>query len=185
IGRATSTLCCAGGRGHHPRPGGMQARKCHVTEPTTIGRPVPWWVRAYLLLGAFQGVGIGLTGFFDPGGIQIPFQMSPLNARFVGALYLASGIGVLAAAFSRRREETRLFVVAFGLATLLILLVTALHWTAFMGDGLPHRVSWIASYVGDPLLALAVVVAARFAPPQHSARRRFVALLLVECALLS
>ena len=36
-----------------------------------------------------------------------------------------------------------------------------------------------------PLLALAVVVAARFAPPQHSARRRFAALLLVECALLS
>ena len=147
-------------------------------------RTVPWWVRAYLLLGAFQGIGIGLTGFVVPEGIQSPYQMSPLNARFIGALYFSAGIGVLLASFARHRDSTRLFITGFGVVTGLILIVTIFHWSEFMSDPLPHRTSWIISYIVDPTLAIAVLLAAKLKPFTESRRHRFSSLLLVVCAAL-
>ena len=93
-----------------------------------------WWLRAYLGFAAVQGFGIGLTGLLVPAEMQIPLRVSPLNARFVGALYVAGAVGVLWAAFARRREETRLFVLGFGLATGMILILTIVHWPEFMAD---------------------------------------------------
>jgi len=147
-------------------------------------RTVPWWLRAYLIFGAVQGIALGLTGFLMPEQIQIPYQMSPLNARFIGALYLSAGIGVLLAACARRRETTRLFVAGFGIATGLILVVTILHWPEFMSDGLPHRASWIVSYVIDPALAIVVLIAAKLSPFTGFRRHRSSVFLLVVCAVL-
>ena len=151
---------------------------------TAASHPVPWWLRAYLLLGAFQGFGLGITGFLLPEGIQIPYQMSPLNARFIGALYLAAGIGVLLSAFARHREDTRVFVIGFGVATGLIMIVTILHWPEFMADPLPHRASWIASYVVAPLFALLIVPAAGLIPATSARPHRLSALLITECVVL-
>ena len=126
---------------------------------------MPWWIRAYLGFAAFQGLGIGLTGLFVPAEMQIPLRLSPLNARFVASLYVAGGVGVLwAAVRTRKKTETRLFVVAFGIATALILGVTLLHWPDFMSDELPHRLVWIVVYVADPLLALIIVPLAGLQP---------------------
>jgi hypothetical protein len=36
--------------------------------------------------------------------MQIPLRLTPLNARFIAALYLAGGIGVLLAALRPRRK---------------------------------------------------------------------------------
>src|SRR5258707_5928850 len=113
-------------------------------------RPVTWWIRGYLLFAAVQGFGIGLTGLIAPSEMQIPLRMTPLNSRFVAALYVAGGIGVILAALSKRRSEARLFVVGFGVATLLVLILTLLHWSDFMGDPLPHRAGVIFVYVVDP-----------------------------------
>jgi len=145
---------------------------------------MPWWIRAYLGFAALQGLGIGLTGLLLPAEMQIPLRISPLNARFVAALYLAGGVGVLWAAFARRRAETRLFVIGFGLATGMILVLTALHWSEFMADGLPHRPVWIFDYVVDPVLALLIVPAAGLWPARHGTRHRLTPLFIVEAALL-
>src|SRR5205823_11831291 len=104
-----------------------------------MDRPMNWWIRGFLLFAAVQGLGIGLTGLLFPSEMQIPLRLSPLNARFVAALYLAGALGVLLAAFRPRRADARLFVIAFGAATLLILIITLLHWSEFMSDELPHR----------------------------------------------
>src|SRR5205814_7517137 len=90
----------------------------------TVGRGMPmnWWIRGYLLFAVVQGFGIGLTGLLVPSEMQIPLRLSPLNSRFVAVLYVAGGIGVMLAALSKRRSEARLFVVGFGIATVLILL---------------------------------------------------------------
>jgi len=141
---------------------------------------VPWWVRAYLIFAAVQGIGIGLTGLIVPGEMQIPLRISPLNARFVASLYVAGGVGVLWAAFARRRAEARLFVIGFGVATALILVLTILHWSDFMADPLPHRVVWIFDYVVDPLLGLLIVPVARLWPPRHGVRNQLSPLLVVE-----
>jgi hypothetical protein len=142
-----------------------------------------WWIRAYLLFAAVQGFGIGLTGMIAPAEMQIPLRITPLNTRFVAALYLGGGIGVLLAALARRRSEARLFVVGFGVATGLIMLVTAIHWSDFMGDPLPHRPVWIFDYVVDPLLALALVVFAGLAPPARGTRHGLTPLLIVQSAV--
>ena len=60
-------------------------------------RPMTWWIRAYLVFAAVQGFGIGLTGLIVPAEMQIPLRITPLNTRFVAALYIAGGIGVLPA----------------------------------------------------------------------------------------
>src|ERR1700682_1897226 len=120
-------------------------------------RPMNWWIRGYLLFAAVQGFGIGLTGLIAPAGRQIPLRLPPLNYRFVAALYVGGGIGVLLAAVSKRRSEARLFVVGFGVATLLILILTLQHWSDFMAEPLPHRAVWIFVYVVDPLVALVMI----------------------------
>ncbi len=142
-----------------------------------------WWIRGYLLFAAVQGFGIGLTGLIAPAEMQIPLRITPLNARFVAALYVAGGIGVLLAAVTRRRSEARLFVVGFSLATLLILVLTVLHWSDFMADPLPHRPVWIFDYVVDPLLGLALVPAMGLWPPRHAVRHSLTPLLWVEAAV--
>jgi hypothetical protein len=141
-----------------------------------------WWIRAYLGFAAFQGLGIGLTGLFLPAEMQIPLRLTPLNARFVAALYVAGGIGVLWAAFAKRKEETRLFVLAFAIATAMILVLTLLHWSDFMGDGLPHRAVWIFVYVADPLLGPLVIVAAGLVAG-HGRRHSLSTILIVEAAI--
>jgi len=147
-----------------------------------MSRPMNWWIRGYLLFAAVQGFGIGLTGLIAPADMQIPLRITPLNARFVAALYVAGGIGVLLAAVTRRRSEARLFVVGFSLATLLILVLTVLHWSDFMADPLPHRPVWIFDYVVDPLLALIIVPAAGLWPAR-GAPHRLTPLFTVEAAL--
>jgi hypothetical protein len=144
---------------------------------------MPWWIRAYLGFAAIQGLGIGLTGLLLPAEMQIPLRISPLNTRFVAALYVAGGVGVLWGAMrARRKSETRLFVLGFGLATGLILAVTLLHWSDFMGDPLPHRPVWIFDYVADPLLALLLVPLAGLWPA-FGERHPLTRLLWVEAVI--
>src|SRR5947209_3110052 len=142
--------------------------------------PMNWWVRGYLLFAAVQGFGIGLTGMLLPSEMQIPLRLSTLNARFVAALYLAGAIGVLLAAYRPRRADARLFVIGFGVATLLILIITVLHWSEFMADALPHRAVWIFDYVVDPALALVLVPVARLWPSARGTHHALTAVLNVE-----
>jgi hypothetical protein len=143
-----------------------------------------WWLRGYLLFAALQGFGIGLTGLLSPADMQIPLRITPLNARFVAALYVAGGVGVLWGTFSRHRAQARLFVVAFAFATALILGVTLLRWSEFMAVGLPHQPIWMFDYVVDPLLGLAVIRLAGLWPPWHTARHALTPVFIVQAVVL-
>jgi hypothetical protein len=148
-----------------------------------VAESVPWWVRGYLLFAALQGFGIGLTGLLSPADMQIPLRITPLNARFVAALYVAGGVGVLWGAFARRRAEARLFVIAFAFATTLILIVTLVHWSDFMAPGLPHQPVWMFDYVADPILGVAVIWLAALRPARIH-RHALTPLMLAEAAIL-
>jgi hypothetical protein len=149
-----------------------------------VQRWLDWAIGAYLLFAAIQAFGIGMTGLIVPTEMQIPLRLTPLNARFVAALYVAGGVGVVLALFAPRRECKRLMCVGFGVATLLILCLTVLHWPDFMDDNLPHRPVWMFVYVADPLLALLVVPLAGLWPPHTGNRHSLTLLLWVEAALL-
>jgi hypothetical protein len=62
-------------------------------------RWLDWAIGAYLVFAAVQAFGIGMTGLILPPEMQIPLRLTPLNARFVAALYVAGGMGVLLAPF--------------------------------------------------------------------------------------
>ena len=143
------------------------------------------WIRAYLIFAAVQGLGIGLTGLLLPAEMQIPLRLSPLNARFVAALYIAGGVGVLwAAVRARKPSEARLFVLGFTLATGLILVVTLLHWEDFMADALPHRPVWIFDYVVDPILGLAIIARYHLWPPRAATHHSLSTVLYIQMAIL-
>ncbi|MCA1647347.1 MAG: hypothetical protein LC797_18440, partial [Chloroflexi bacterium] len=148
-----------------------------------MDRPLNWWIRGFLVFAAVQGFGIGLTGLFLPSEMQIPLRITPLNTRFVAALYVAGAIGVLLAAFGKRRAEARLFVVGFGFVTLLILVLTLLHWSDFMTDPLPHRVVWMFDYVVDPLLAIVLSTVYGLWPTASGVRHNLTPLFVVQTAL--
>jgi hypothetical protein len=148
-----------------------------------MGVPMTWWMRAYLLFAAVQGLGIGLTGLFDPAEMQIPLRLTPLNERFAASLYVAGALGMLLVAFRKRQLEARLFVIAFGVATALILALTLLHWDDFMAADLPHRPVWIFDYVVDPLLAVVIIVAARLLPIRDWTRFALTPLFIVEAVV--
>lgn len=146
-------------------------------------RWLDWAVRGYLVFAAVQGFGIGITGLVMPSEMQIPLRLTPLNDRFVAALYVAGGVGVLLAAFSPRRAATRLFCIGFGLATLMILGLTLLHWSDFMADPLPHRPVWIFDYVVDPILALLLIPLAGLWPARGGKSNRLSWLLMTEAVI--
>ncbi len=148
-----------------------------------MGSPMTWWMRAYLLFAAAQGLGIGLTGLFNPAEMQIPLRLTPLNDRFAASLYVAGALGMLLVAFRKRQLEARLFVVGFGLATGLILALTLLHWDDFMGADLPHQPVWIFDYVVDPVLAVVIIVAARLLPIRDWTRHALTPLFTVEAVV--
>ena len=139
-----------------------------------------WAVRGYLVFAAVQAFGIGLTGLIAPLEMQIPLRLTPLNYRFVAALYVSGGVGIALALIAPRLIQRRLVTFAFGLATLLVLVLTIIHWQEFMGDDLPHRQIWIFVYVADPLLALILVPLAGLWPPRPASRHVLSALLWVD-----
>jgi hypothetical protein len=141
---------------------------------------IDWAVRGYLVFAAVQGFGIGLTGLIAPDQMQIPLRLTPLNARFVAALYVAGAIGVVLAAANPRRLGTRLFCIGFGFATLLILVLTIVHWSDFMDPALPHRAVWIFDYVVDPLLALILIPLAGLWPARHPSHHALSRMLFIK-----
>jgi hypothetical protein len=155
-----------------------------VLEKISTKMSVPWWVRAYLLFGAYQGIVLGGTGLLSPDNIQIPLRVSPLNERFVGALYLAGGIAALLAAFSRRRAEARLFTIGFLFATTVILLEIFLRWNDYLADPLPNRPAFFAAYVLDVLLGFPVVIGAGYLTQPPRAFHRLTWLFRVEAVVL-
>ena len=116
-------------------------------------RSFPWWIRATLLFIAIQALDF-VRALIWPDmitGLE-PWQATPLNARFIASLYLATGIGVLLAGLSRNFLQARVVFISIGVATTVILCVSLFRLFAY-----PHEFSsfpylWYSIYIIDPLL---------------------------------
>jgi hypothetical protein len=151
-------------------------------SPAAVLRKVPWWLRAYLLLGTAQGLAIGLTGFFTPADvIGFPLQTTPLNTRFVASFYLAGAVGLGLSAIARHAVDARIFVAGFAVVTSLLLLATLMYWSDFRSDGVPYP--WLVSYLVDPVIGAAALWQLGLARPALRGRHRlsaiFAAVLVV------
>jgi hypothetical protein len=136
----------------------VQVRYCR--EPSAMLQPpaqgVPWWLRAYLLVGAVQGLAIGLTGLARPAHVVgFPLATTPLNTRFVAAFYLAGAAGLITSAATRRAVDTRIFLVGFIVVTALLLVATVWFWSTYTDDGVPYP--WLVSYIVEPVVGAAIM----------------------------
>jgi hypothetical protein len=114
------------------------------------------WVRAYLLVGAAQGLAIAITGLARPAHVVgFPLPTTPLNVRFVACFYLAGAAGLLASAVVRTAADTRIYLAGFTAVTALLLAATVWHWSTYTAAGIPYP--WTGSYVVEPVVGLAAI----------------------------
>lgn len=155
-------------------------------QPETMLQPslkrVPWWLRAYLLLGAAQGLAIGLTGLFRPAHVVgFPLATTPLNTRFVASFYLAGAAGLIASAAARRAIDTRIFVVGFVAVTALLLGATLWYWSTYTASGVPYP--WVTSYVLEPIAGAAILWHLRLRRAAEPGRHRLSLVFLAQAAV--
>ena len=121
--------------------------------------PIPRWLRAFFVIVAVQAFLVTLA-LFQPTLINIvePWPASPLNARFIGALYTGLGIGVLFCLRTHWFREVRLITIGIGVATASLLFITLYRLSVFgMGElALPDKfpVGWTLFYIIDPLVVI-------------------------------
>lgn len=145
-------------------------------------RPVPWWLRGYLLLGAAQGLAIGVTGMLEPAHVVgFPLPETPLNTRFVASFYLAGAAGLIASALVRRAIDTRIYVVGFVTVTALLLLATIWYWSTYTASGVPYP--WVTSYVLEPTAGVAILVGLHLWRPAVPGRHRLSAVFAAEATV--
>jgi hypothetical protein len=116
-------------------------------------RSLPIWLRAFFLLVTVQALVVA-AGVVWPALIPrlLPWDASPLNARFIAALYAMGGLSALLCLLAPRYAEVRIVLIEVGLVTLLLLLITLPR----LGEFTPPRAfptGWVLSYSVDPLLA--------------------------------
>jgi hypothetical protein len=143
----------------------------------------PWWLRAFLLVNVVQDVGLGLSGLLFPAQFLIPLKgLTPLNARFVGSLYLGGGVVILCAALMRRAVDTRIPLWSFFVITVLVLGMTLAYWRDFTVGGVPKL--WMLTYVVDPIVVPIAIATLGLVRPAVPGRHRLTAIFLTQAFVL-
>jgi hypothetical protein len=142
-----------------------------------------WLPRTFLLVGAVQGLAIGVTGLARPASvIGFPLATTPLNTRFVASFYLAGALGLGLSALGRTPAEMRVLIVAFTVVTVLLLAVTLGYWDEYTSGGVPYP--WLASYIVEPLVGAIVIMRLRLWSAPRPRWRGPGALFIVEAVTL-
>ena len=98
---------------------------------------------------------VGAIGMFNPGhiGATLPFDVPPLHARFLGAMYLSGATFMALAILAHRWHAVRVVIPMVAIWTGMLALVSLLHLELF--DWTREQVwAWFGAYIGFPLIAL-------------------------------
>jgi hypothetical protein len=110
-----------------------------------------FWLRLFFLLVLVQALSIGRALIWpETIGSNLPWDASPLNARFIAALYVMGAISSLVCMFAARYAEVRITLIEVTLLTGGLLLLTLPHVGEFAPDRFPYR--WIILYIIDPIV---------------------------------
>jgi hypothetical protein len=106
-----------------------------------------------LLLAAAQAL-LLVAALVDPAQVKllVPWPASPLNARFIAALYVSLGVGVALSATARRFVEVRIVLFGIGMATAVLLVLTIVRMLVHPGELHQFPLVWLFFYVLDPVL---------------------------------
>jgi hypothetical protein len=117
------------------------------------GARLPWWVRFVLLVAAAQAL-LLVAALIDTTQVKllVPWPASPLNARFIAALYVSLGVGVAVSSSARRFVEVRIVLFGIGMATVILLILTIVRMVVHPGELRQFPLVWMLFYVLDPVL---------------------------------
>jgi hypothetical protein len=141
------------------------------------GRTIPIWLRTLFLVNVLLLAPQGI-GFFSPGNIPFPVAVTPLNARFIGAPYLAAAIGMILSALGRDLADIRILLFAFAVISGLVLGVTFAYWGDFAAKRVP--IIWLVTYIVDPIAAAAALLTLRPLQSAQPGAHRLSALFRLE-----
>jgi hypothetical protein len=120
-------------------------------------RPVPKWLLVFLLLNVAEDCSIGISGLGFGTRILVPLHgLTPLNARFIAALYTAGAVGVGLTLLARNVVDIRIVLIAFEAITLLVLVMTFVYRHDFTANGTP--IGWLFTYTVDPIVGAFAIV---------------------------
>jgi hypothetical protein len=144
-------------------------------------KTVPLWLRLYFGANVLQDLALGI-GLILPASIPFPLAITPLNARFIGALYVAAAIGMALSALAPTRADVRIFVIGFGIVSVFVLFVTVLYWSDFTARRVP--ILWLVTYTADPIVTALTFVAWKLWRAGQPGRHLLTPLFLAEFAIL-
>jgi hypothetical protein len=143
----------------------------------------PIWLRLFFLFVVFQAL-IVASALIQPAWISLvmPWPASPLNARFIGALYIMGAISALLCAFAKRYAEVRISLIEIGFVTGVLLLITIPHFGEFTPETFPYR--WTIFYTIDPLVIILILWMMRGRDPAPPGRNSLWPLFLIYIVVL-
>jgi hypothetical protein len=143
---------------------------------------LPIWLRLIFLFVALQALELVVV-FFQPTLVQllVPWPATPLNARFIAALYVSLGFGVLLCAFARSFRAVRIVLLGIGLSTAILFFLTLPH----LGELNPFPFWWMLFYFVDPLLVAFTFWKFRWQNEGRGVRNPFAFVWFANAALLA
>jgi hypothetical protein len=114
--------------------------------------------------------------------VVLPWDASPLNARFIAALYLMGAISALLCTIAARYAEVRISLIEIGFVTGVLLLITVPHFGEFTPQDFPYR--WTIFYTIDPLVSALIWWRLRASAPQQAGKNPLAPLFLTYAAIL-
>jgi hypothetical protein len=143
----------------------------------------PIWLRLFFLFVVFQALLVA-SALIQPAMITLvlPWEASPLNARFIAALYAMGAISALLCMLAGRYVEVRISLIEIGLVTGGLLLITIPHFGEFTSANFPYR--WTVFYTIDPLVTGLILWRLRGRDPAPAGRSPFAPLFMAYAALL-
>ncbi|MEY2477776.1 MAG: hypothetical protein QOG87_3091 [Actinomycetota bacterium] len=126
-----------------------------ATSSVDRGDEITAGERAYFAaVGLLAGV-VGFPAYFAPAKVTkvLPFDVPPLHARFIGAVYLSGFAFMVCGLLARRWSAIRWVPLMTAIWTGGLLLITLLHHDDFDFTKTQTRV-WFGAYVAYPLIGI-------------------------------
>ena len=144
----------------------------------------PIWLRLFFLFVLAQALLVG-SAILQPSLITLvlPWDASPLNARFTAALYLMGAISALLCMLATSYTEVRVSLIEIGVVTGVLLLLTVPHFGEFNATTFPYR--WVIFYTIDPLVSGLILWRMRKRNPVLIGRNVLAPLFTIYAALLA
>lgn len=141
------------------------------------------WLRLFFLFVVFQALLVA-SALVQPSliALVLPWEASPLNARFTAALYAMGAISALLCMIAGRYVEVRISLIEIGLVTGGLLLITIPHFGEFTPANFPYR--WTIFYTIDPLVTGLILWLLRGRDAKPAGRNPFAVLFMTYAVVL-